>query len=507
MFPVARRQAARCPAHPGDLVLLFLHLLEGENSVQKLQGEFHAGLLGVFLQDHQPFRVVGSAIGDAKGEPLAILGQDAVRVAFDEIGFGEVFRGPFQVELPGADVAVVVAAEAQLKRRQALVVAAQHGIDHALEVHRVGEAVADVGVGQKRLRGVQEHARRGHRQVVVEPVLHDMAGVEGLPSGLLVPALRAGEVEAVQLAFQKVLEGDVGIPNHAHADLVRIEAVAEVLEVVRPPVRDAMPLDGLALVHLADLVRPGVRFDLPVVVLHPGVVQHMEVLGLRAEGVLVVHFRPRLGIRALDADGVVVVALHVADALGVVVVVPGRDDGLRAVELHREDEVAGGHRHAVGPARLSVQPVVDAAPVGAEGPVRRQRRNGPARLRVVGDQAQLVVAQVGRDEAVGIGAHPAQRQWKAEHVGAEGAARLRLWRGEHGILVVGLPRQVRRQRLRQAVAFPHFDGGQIFGRGFGFCRLRRRRVRVRLSAAAGEQQRAENGESGQVVHVFLIRSR
>ena len=182
---------------------------------------------------------------------------------------------------------------------------------------------------------------------------------------------------------------------------------------------------------------------------------------LGADAVVGVHLARRHGIRSLDAVGVVVVALQVADAFGVVVVVPGGDDRLGTHELDGEHEVVGGYRDAVRPARLRVQPVVDAPTVGTEGPMRGQGGDCPAGIRMKGDGAELVGTQKTCERSVGVRPHPAQGERETGDRCVEGAAALGIGRGEHRILVVGDPDQVFRQRVRQTVPRHDLDRGLL----------------------------------------------
>ena len=141
------------------------------------------------------------------------------------------------------------------------------------------------------------------------------------------------------------------------------------------------------------MVGASVGLDRPVGPGNPVVGQHVEVPWLGTDPVGRVHLCPGHGVRALDAEGVIVVPLHVPDTVGVVLVVPRRDDFLRTHELNRVDEIVGGDGYAIGPAGPGVQPVVDAPPVVAERPISRQRGDRPARLRVECHHAEVVGAK------------------------------------------------------------------------------------------------------------------
>ena len=77
------------------------------------------------------------AVGDPERQPLSVALPDAVAAALVEPGGIEVLARLVEIEFPRLDFAVVVLAEAELESRQALVVAAQHGFDDAVEVHCV----------------------------------------------------------------------------------------------------------------------------------------------------------------------------------------------------------------------------------------------------------------------------------------------------------------------------------------------------------------------------------
>ena len=188
-----------------------------------------------------------------------------------------------------------------------------------------------------------------------------------------------------------------------------------------------------------DLVRPGVGFDLPVVVGYPVWSELMEVFRHDTDGVFVHQLlgRPRRG--ALHSDDSVAVGSNIDHLRRVVVVVPGRDDFLRSHEVAREFEIGRGHRYAVGPACVVVDPVVHRLAVRIERPMRGQRRNRAARIRMPLHEAHLVVSKKRSESAVRIRPDPTERQRKRLHRGAEGTAAFRFWRGEGRILVVSDP--------------------------------------------------------------------
>ena len=111
-----------------------------------MQFQRDTGLLGLLLEDDQPLGVLRVPVSDAQRQALAVTFPNSVAAALVESRSVEVLARLFDVELARLDLTVVVVAESELEGRQALVVAAQDGVDDAVEVHGVGEAEANLSI-------------------------------------------------------------------------------------------------------------------------------------------------------------------------------------------------------------------------------------------------------------------------------------------------------------------------------------------------------------------------
>ncbi len=262
------------------------------------------------------------------------------------------------------------------------------------------------------------------------------------------PPVGQDHLEGIELPFQEVTKGDVVIADHLHLDGVEVEPVLVVAIVLCPPLLLLAEGDGLALLHVAHHVGAGVGHHGPVVLLHPVGGELVVVLGLRPQLGGVEQVQLGLAGTRLDQNGVVVNLLHRHHFGGVVVVEPGPLDVLGAHHLVAEGVVIGDHRLAVGPLGARIQLEVDGLVVRRDGPVGRERRNGVAGIGVEADEPQLVVHDEGAERAVGVGTHGAKRQWETVHEHGDAATGQRLGRGEHGVGVVGLPFEIRRQAGR-----------------------------------------------------------
>ncbi|MNH03817.1 hypothetical protein D3C79_630900 [compost metagenome] len=185
------------------------------------------------------------------------------------------------------------------------------------------------------------------RRSGIEPEPLDVTLLEFGGLALVVPPAGDGQREAVQLAAQEVLPGDVLIPQHLDLYPVRVEAVLEVTLVAAPPILDPHEADGLALLHLVDPIGASDRQHLPVVLLDPVGGERDGVARLGGEGERVEQILAALLAAAGDGEGLVV-ELGDLHYLGrVVVVVPGIVDLLAAHHLEGEQPVVGADRLAV----------------------------------------------------------------------------------------------------------------------------------------------------------------
>ena len=258
----------------------------------------------------------------------------------------------------------------------------------------MGNAQAHIEIAEPGLVLVEPDAVGRLRRILVEPELVDIALVEELAFRLLVPEGRRRDAKGVELALPEVFPGQVHVANHRHLDLVHIVAVAEVFQILCPPVLLALEGNALAFLDLVDLVGTGVGHDLPVVLLHEALEVFralVEMLRRRADAEVGIELIARSRLGAGYGNGERVVDDHLVQFLAVEGVVPGRDDMLGAHEFQRKSIVLGRHRLAVGPARLRVELEIHGLVVIPIGPVGGQGRQQLAGIRMQGDQRHLVV--------------------------------------------------------------------------------------------------------------------
>ncbi len=259
-------------------MLLLLHLPAPGGRIQELQVQLDAGFARFFAYHDEPWRVLVGAIADSDRESLAILHSNRVGTPLRPtrrieiaVGFGEVERQRFDRRIRVAPVGALPSAV------QSRVVAAKYRADRAIDVQRMSEPIADIFVGKQRIIEIEPEAARVTRYVVVELNAARIALVEDLAARFVVPTRRARiEQEPVELAAQEILVRDVDVADDVESYRIDVEAVLVVLELLTPPVLDALELDVAALLEARDLVRADVRLDAPVIVVDPVGIELVE---------------------------------------------------------------------------------------------------------------------------------------------------------------------------------------------------------------------------------------
>ncbi len=435
------------PAHPRHIVFLFHHHLVGRRRIEALQPEFDARFLRLLLEHHQPRGMLFDAVGDLDRKAPAVFRPDPVGTPMPS-GRLHVIIDFFKIKAAGPDVGVGIRPVSHEAAFQAVVIVSQHLRDHLFHVHGMGEGVADERILED-LPVLVEPETHGRLLGVVEKP--DAVDVSVFERGRLcadMPVLRKVHRKGVDPGFLEIFPQDVHIPDHGELDPVDVESVFEIVNVVSPPVRLPFEHDVFALPEIRDLVGAGVGDDLPVVFSDEILADGFIIMtGRRGDAQFQVKIGHRLG--AHHRQGMVVVDDDPVDLLGVVVVVPGRDDLLRPHEREGENEVVGRDRHPVRPPGLGIQLEIHGLLVRIEGPVGRQFRDDVERVGMEPDEAQLVAQDRAPEAAVGIGPHGPEGEGKAHESGVKGSAAPRLGRGEDWIVRVGEPLDVLRQRGRR----------------------------------------------------------
>ncbi len=224
-------------------------------------------------------------VGDGQGKrlSLAVL-QNAVRAGGGETRLGKVGARQFRIEGAGLEIGVGKISLTRAVAVEALIIPAQQGGEHLVDIEGVLDAEPHIEIAQQRIGGVEIEARGGLRGLVVEPQPLDIALLELRRFALVMPPVGHHQREGIELAAQEVLPGDVLIPDHLDLESFGIEAVLEVALVIAPPILDPFESDRLALFHLVDLVGAGDRQHLPVVLLDPIAGELDGMAWLRADG-------------------------------------------------------------------------------------------------------------------------------------------------------------------------------------------------------------------------------
>ena len=413
-----------------DIMLLFLHFLPAGSAVENLDAKLETCFGRLFLENGH--HVLEALVTGGQGERqllARIVEQNAIGAAAIEARLGEVLQRKVDVILPGLQGRVCKLAKTVVSRIETPVIPAEKFIDHQLPVGRVLDAQAYIAIIEARpramaarvarrdFRGIDPQAIGRSRSLVVKDGLVNVPGLHvGIAVGeFLIPVFRQVQGRLVEIPAPERLEDLLRIPYHGKLDPVRIETIAPVFLVLRPPVGIPGQGNGAPFPDILGLnhVGAGRRRKTPLVTVHEVVTQFPEEMaGLRAQFQdPLLHIRLALG----DADGnsVSVVARDIREHRAVIVVVPGGSYVGRTVEPEAEQVVVGRNGCPIGIPGSGIELHINRFPVFTNGPGLGETRDIIEIIPVpVGQLQGGIIQQQRAESAVGIGADGAQRSRK-----------------------------------------------------------------------------------------------
>src|SRR5690606_19539617 len=120
---------------------------------------------------------------------------------------------------------------------------------------------------------------------------------------------------------QEMLKSDLQFTDNFHPYLVYVIAVFKITIILGPPVLFTRKLDILALSYFGNLVRANIRFDPPVIVLHPVFIEFMKMSRCRPDAVIVKQIIGGAFVGTRDADSVIIVFFDVDDMICVIIII------------------------------------------------------------------------------------------------------------------------------------------------------------------------------------------
>ena len=147
---------------------------------------------------------------------------------------------------------------------EAEIIIAQNLLDNLLNIHGMGEGIADILVLEYLVILVEPHSHSRLLGIVKKPYPVNIAVFDDRRFAFDVPVIRKRDAKHILLGFFEMLPHQIEVPDDLKYHPIDIEAVFEIAQVLGPPVLFTLEFNRLPFFEIGYLVRAGIRFDFPV---------------------------------------------------------------------------------------------------------------------------------------------------------------------------------------------------------------------------------------------------